>query len=193
METRPVVGKTSLSSRHPRLHSRISSHMSIPNTTSLSQGLGSSTLQYRPESNRFERLCPVLSGCGESGETRRRRDGPRHFSLKCHHRGTTLEKETTPPRAALPPVPESCALNITRLGDAPVLEWLQRGGFPPWSLAFIPSQRNEGGTNLESKSHQSTTRGGGQVGFCRKALPGLRPHNVRSYPAVIRCHARKCL
>lgn len=172
---------------------RISSHMSIPNTTSLSQGLGSSTLQYRPESNRFERLCPFLSGCGESGGDTTRRDGPRHFSLECHHRGTTFEKETNPPRAALPPVPESCALNITRLGDAPVLEWLQRGGFPPWSLAFIPSQRNEGGTNLESKSHQSTTRGDEQVEFCRKALPGLRSHNVRSYPAVIRCHARKCL
>lgn len=85
-----------------------------------------------------------------------------------------MEKEATTPRTALPPVPESCALNIARLGDAPVLEWPQRGGFPPWSLAFIPSQRNGGGTNLESKSHQSSTRGGGELssseGVARVAL-----------------------
>lgn len=73
--------------------------------------------------------------------------GPRHFALQCHHRGATLGIGKAIPTGS----PASGPLNhvpliITVLGDGPVLEWLQRCGFPPWSLAFIPSQRKGGET-----------------------------------------------
>lgn len=128
--------------------------MSIPNTTSLSQVRGSSPLQYRPETNRFERLCPLSSGCGEV------RPGhgtsPSNVTIAVTLRPRESDSNGLPCLRFLNHVP----LMITVLGDGPVLEWLQSSGFPPWSLAFIPSQRKGGETrwslNPTNGQHEET-------------------------------------
>lgn len=107
---------------------------------------------------------------------------------RCHLGNRKTNPTGSPASGPLNHVP----LIITVLGDGPVLEWLHRCGFPPWSLAFIPSQRKGGGNTLESKSHQWTTRRGTKLGFDGRHCPGpCAPHNLRSYPLVGRCRSRK--
>lgn len=100
MRTRLVVGKTSIALPAPNpTVPGISSHMSIPNTTSLSQVRGSSPLQYHPETNRFERLCPLSSGCGEVKPGHG--TSPSNVTIAVPPWGWARQS----PRALLPPVP----------------------------------------------------------------------------------------
>lgn len=109
-------------------------------------------------------------------------------------RATALVSKMSPfERAVVPPVPESCAIDISRLGEAPAPEWPLRGaGLQPFPLV-LDVHPNSAGHGMIFGGLNPTNRQQSDAQLEFSGGVGRRgSHELRSYP-VVQHRATKCL